>query len=266
MKNQELKINKKQYCDLVEELNYLQTIKEKEIAKKIKKARNLGDLSENSKYDNAKNKQKKLYARVDEIKNIINNAEVFHPIQPVLKCRSFEDIMQDYTAKTALPERLEDGLPEEIKYFMRRLTGHELSNICCFGKEIDRNYLLSGSSYECEIIASAYGGEYWFLESDSKVSLIADVIDITEEDGPVEYDIDIRPLEISFSQFVIAVDLYAQYEKVVTQYKDNDISAADDHDDYDTKCPEKCKFCELRQELRYNLLSIDKSLAKNWPY
>jgi len=266
MESNELKITQKQYCDFVEELDYLQTVQEKKIAKKIKKARSLGDLTENPKYDKAKSKQKKLYARVDEIKRIISNAEIIAPAPQMLKARSFEEIMQDYTVKTELPERLEKGLPEEIKYFMRRLTGHELSNICHFGKDVDKDNLLNGLSYENRIIASAYDGEYWYLDTDDKVSLIADVIDITEDDGPIEYDIDMSSLEITFSQFVITVDLQAQYEKVVAEYKDNDISAAADHDDSLTECPESCQFCELRQELRYNLILIDKNLAKNWPY
>ena len=59
-----------------EELNYLETVREKEVAEQIKEARSFGDLSENSEYDEAKTEQGKLYSRIAEVKNLIENAEV----------------------------------------------------------------------------------------------------------------------------------------------------------------------------------------------
>ena len=62
--------------ELKEELNYLQTVREKEVAEQIREARSFGDLSENSEYDEAKTEQGKLYSRIAEVKNLIENAEV----------------------------------------------------------------------------------------------------------------------------------------------------------------------------------------------
>ena len=62
--------------ELERELNYLKTIKEKEVAELIKEARSFGDLSENSEYDEAKNEQAKLYGRIAEIENILQKADV----------------------------------------------------------------------------------------------------------------------------------------------------------------------------------------------
>ncbi len=54
-------------------MNYLKTVREKEVAELIKEARSFGDLSENSEYDEAKNEQGKLYSRIAEVENILSN-------------------------------------------------------------------------------------------------------------------------------------------------------------------------------------------------
>lgn len=61
---------------LEEELEELKTVKRKEIAEKIKVALSFGDLSENSEYDEAKNEQGKLYSRIAEVENILQNCVV----------------------------------------------------------------------------------------------------------------------------------------------------------------------------------------------
>ena len=61
---------------LESELQYLKTVREREVAEQIKEARSFGDLSENSEYDEAKNEQGKLYSRIAEIENILANAEL----------------------------------------------------------------------------------------------------------------------------------------------------------------------------------------------
>lgn len=61
---------------LKEELTYLETVREKEVAELIKEARSFGDLSENSEYDEAKNEQGKLYSKIAELKDLIENAEI----------------------------------------------------------------------------------------------------------------------------------------------------------------------------------------------
>ena len=61
---------------LKEELYYLETTREKEVAELIKEARSFGDLSENSEYDEAKTEQGKLYSKIAELKVLIENAEI----------------------------------------------------------------------------------------------------------------------------------------------------------------------------------------------
>ena len=69
----EFKLSAERLEELKQELNYLKTVREKEVADQIKEARSFGDLSENSEYDEAKNEQGKLYSRIAEVENILAN-------------------------------------------------------------------------------------------------------------------------------------------------------------------------------------------------
>jgi transcription elongation factor GreA len=70
------KLTQERLNELSDELNYLRTVREKEVAEQIKEARSFGDLSENSEYDEAKNEQGRLFSRIAELENILNNAVV----------------------------------------------------------------------------------------------------------------------------------------------------------------------------------------------
>ena len=69
----EYKLSAERLEALKEELTYLKTVREKEVADQIKEARSFGDLRENSEYDEAKNEQGKLYSRIAEIEEILSN-------------------------------------------------------------------------------------------------------------------------------------------------------------------------------------------------
>ena len=61
---------------LEDELQDLKVNKRQEVAQKIKEAREQGDLSENAEYDAAKDEQRDIEARIEEIEKILKNAEV----------------------------------------------------------------------------------------------------------------------------------------------------------------------------------------------
>ena len=61
---------------LEEELDYLKLTKRKEVAEKIKEAKSFGDLSENSEYDEAKNEEAIVAAKILEIETMLKNVEV----------------------------------------------------------------------------------------------------------------------------------------------------------------------------------------------
>lgn len=62
--------------NLETELHDLKVVKRKEVSQKIKEAREQGDLSENAEYDAAKDEQRDIEARIEEIEKILKNAEV----------------------------------------------------------------------------------------------------------------------------------------------------------------------------------------------
>ena len=72
----EFKMSEARLQELKDELNYLKTVREQEVADQIKEARGFGDLSENSEYDEAKNEQGKLYSRMAELEEILLHAVV----------------------------------------------------------------------------------------------------------------------------------------------------------------------------------------------
>ena len=76
MAEMKYKMSRERYEEIEKELEYLQTVREKEVAEQIKEARSYGDLSENSEYDEAKTEQGKLYSKIAEYKNLLENAEI----------------------------------------------------------------------------------------------------------------------------------------------------------------------------------------------
>ena len=61
---------------LENELHDLKVVQRKEVAEKLKEARAQGDLSENAEYDAAKDEQRDIEARIEDIEAILKNAEV----------------------------------------------------------------------------------------------------------------------------------------------------------------------------------------------
>lgn len=103
----EYKLSPERLEQLKEELNYLKTVREKEVADQIKEARSFGDLSENSEYDEAKNEQGKLYSRIAEVETILQN------------CVVIEDEHGDDTTVVRLGSRikvLDKEFHEEVEY------------------------------------------------------------------------------------------------------------------------------------------------------
>ena len=100
------KMSQERLDALKEELNYLETVREKEVSELIKEARSFGDLSENSEYDEAKNEQGKLYSKIAELKDLIENAEIVDNLEQdapkdtvtlgsIVRVRDLEDGFED---------------------------------------------------------------------------------------------------------------------------------------------------------------------------
>lgn len=72
----EIVMTQEGYNDLVKELNELKTTRRAEISEKIRIARGFGDLSENSEYDEAKNEQAIVEARILTLENQLKNVKI----------------------------------------------------------------------------------------------------------------------------------------------------------------------------------------------
>ncbi|GBE57724.1 transcription elongation factor GreA [bacterium BMS3Abin01] len=76
MNDKEIVLTSEGYKKLSEEIEYLASIKREEIAERIKEARDFGDISENSEYNEAKNEQAKLEMRIHNLGQKLRNARV----------------------------------------------------------------------------------------------------------------------------------------------------------------------------------------------
>ena len=64
------------YKKMMEEINYLESVKRPEISRQIAEARDKGDLSENAEYDAAKEAQGMLEMRINKLKTVIADAKI----------------------------------------------------------------------------------------------------------------------------------------------------------------------------------------------
>jgi transcription elongation factor GreA len=77
-KNREL-LTQEGFEKLQQELKYLTEVRRKEVADRIRQAREFGDISENSEYDDAKNEQYLLERRISEVQRRLRNAKIVDP-------------------------------------------------------------------------------------------------------------------------------------------------------------------------------------------
>lgn len=80
MERNEVLLTQEGYEKLQEELAYLKGPRKMEVAEKIKAAREYGDLSENSEYDEAKNDQAILEARIAEVEAMLSDVKIVEQI------------------------------------------------------------------------------------------------------------------------------------------------------------------------------------------
>jgi transcription elongation factor GreA len=116
---------------LEEELEYLRTVKRREVAELIASAKEEGDISENAAYDEAKNQQAFVEGRIQDIKRILNNAVII-------------DETEEPASVVAIGSRVtvvEDGYDEEETF---RIVGSAeadpgqgfISNVSPMGKAL----------------------------------------------------------------------------------------------------------------------------------
>jgi transcription elongation factor GreA len=133
---------------LKEELETLKTQGRADIAEKIKVARGYGDLSENSEYDEAKNEQAKIEARIIEIEAMLKNVEIISDIKGNAK-----------TIIVGVKVKLYDEeFDEEVEYHIVGSTESDPMNFK-ISDESPVGRALIGHKVGDEIVVEAPGGE-----------------------------------------------------------------------------------------------------------
>ena len=137
----EFKLSPQRLKELQEEIVYLKTVREKEVAELIKEARSFGDLSENSEYDEAKTEQGKLYSRIAEVKVLIDNAEIVDNIDrdapkdtvtlgSIVKVRDMEDDFEEsYEIVGSQEANPRKGKISDDSPVGRALRGHRAGDV-----------------------------------------------------------------------------------------------------------------------------------------
>ena len=155
MQQKEILLTEQGIKALEEELDYLKTTKRKEMADKIALARSYGDLSENSEYDDAKNEQAQMEARIADIEVTLKHAkkidesnisnEHVHIGSKVRVYNSmFEEEISYYIVSTSEAE------PEENKISDESPVGHALLD-----KRVGETVIVdlpNGSQLELEVL------------------------------------------------------------------------------------------------------------------
>ena len=97
---------KQGYQDLIDELKYLKLTRREEIKEQIAVARGFGDLSENAEYDEARNEQAQVEARIQELEALIENAEIIDESNMDVRSISLGSVVKLY----------DEDFGEEITY------------------------------------------------------------------------------------------------------------------------------------------------------
>ena len=145
----EFKLTPERYQELQNELTYLKTDRDKEVTEKIKVARGYGDLSENSEYDEAKNEQAKIEARIVEIEAMLKNVEIIEDVKGNTK-----SVIVGVKVKV-----LDEEYGDECEYRVVGSTEADPRN----GKISDESPVgkaLLGKKIGEEVIVEAPGGEF----------------------------------------------------------------------------------------------------------
>ncbi len=127
------------YKKMMEEINYLESVKRPEISRQIAEARDKGDLSENAEYDAAKEAQGLLEMKISQLKDKVANARIIddsklntHTVQILnrVKIRNTQNNMtMEYTIVTESEANLKEGKIASNTPIAQGLLGKKIGDI-----------------------------------------------------------------------------------------------------------------------------------------
>ena len=135
----EFKISALRLKELEQELFYLKTTREKEVAEQIKEARSFGDLSENSEYDAAKEAQAMLEMKINKLKAALASAKIIDPKKlstdtvQILSTVEMENVKNKarmkYTIVSESEANLREGKISSQTPVAQGLLGHKVGDV-----------------------------------------------------------------------------------------------------------------------------------------
>lgn len=135
---------------LEEELEYLKTVKRKEVTEKIKVARGYGDLSENSEYDEAKNEQAFLEGRIAEIENKLKNIELIDESEITTDVVSIGSMvtLYDYTFEEEVTYTIVGSAESDT--FENKISNESPVGSELIGKKVGEEFIVNTPGGNCK--------------------------------------------------------------------------------------------------------------------
>ncbi|HEY4496567.1 MAG TPA: transcription elongation factor GreA [Candidatus Paceibacterota bacterium] len=117
-------------AELKTELSSLKTVKRIEISERLKRAKELGDLSENAEYLEAKDEQERVERRIDDLEGIVQNATIIKKNidKTIIDIGSTVEVLRDGKTMKFFIVGSNEARPEEGRISNESPLGRELIN------------------------------------------------------------------------------------------------------------------------------------------
>ena len=149
------KMSREGFENLKAQLNELITVQRPEIAQKLKEARSYGDLSENAEYDEAKNEQAQLEARIQQIQYTLDHAEVVEDDSISLDEIGMGSIMTIKDVETGEVEELKIVGTNEANFFENKISDESPIGKAALKKRIGDTFIVetpNGNEIRYEVV------------------------------------------------------------------------------------------------------------------
>ena len=149
------KMSREGFEALKAQLNELITVQRPEIAQKLKEARSYGDLSENAEYDEAKNEQAQLEARIQQVQYTIDHAEIVEDDSISLDEIGMGSIMTIKDMETGEIEELKIVGTNEANFFENKISDESPVGKAAMKKRVGDTFIVetpNGSEIHYEVI------------------------------------------------------------------------------------------------------------------
>ncbi len=143
------------YENLQAQLNELITVQRPEIAQKLKEARSYGDLSENAEYDEAKNEQAQLEAKIQQIQYTLDHADIVEDEDINLEEVGMGTVMTIKDLETGEVEELKIVGTNEANFFENKISDESPIGKVAMKKRVGDTFIVetpNGTEIRYEVI------------------------------------------------------------------------------------------------------------------